>query len=296
MVRPALVRGAVVISDRYVDSSLAYQGAGRTLPAQEVSWLSSWATGGLKPDLVVLLDVDPRTGLARVESRRQGADRLEAESIAFHERVRYAFLDLAAADPKRYLVLDASRSAEEIAEAVARRVDEFLVDPAGIVHPRRPTARTPPSSPSYPTRSSWPWSAPPDGGRLRRPGRAGRGGGDPAPRRRLGRRAAECPHRAPGPCWRGTGPDGGPSRRRSDGRPRVGMTHAWIFTGPPGSGRSVAARAFTAALQCVHGTGCGACPGCRTTLAGTHADVRLVVPEGLSIGVDEMRALVLRAA
>ncbi|MEU3452446.1 dTMP kinase [Micromonospora sp. NPDC006766] len=136
VVRPALARGAVVISDRYVDSSLAYQGAGRTLPAEEVSWLSSWATGGLKPDLVVLLDVDPRTGLSRVESRSRGADRLEAESITFHERVRYAFLDLAAADPKRYLVLDASRPAEEIAAAVARRVDEFLVNPAGIVHPR----------------------------------------------------------------------------------------------------------------------------------------------------------------
>ncbi|MGC5051066.1 DNA polymerase III subunit delta' [Micromonospora sp. DT48] len=78
--------------------------------------------------------------------------------------------------------------------------------------------------------------------------------------------------------------------------PGGGMTHAWIFTGPPGSGRSVAARAFAAALQCVHGTGCGECPGCHTTLAGTHADVRLVVPEGLSIGVNEMRALVLRAA
>ncbi|GAA0381848.1 MULTISPECIES: DNA polymerase III subunit delta' [Micromonospora] len=78
--------------------------------------------------------------------------------------------------------------------------------------------------------------------------------------------------------------------------PGAGMTHAWIFTGPPGSGRSVAARAFAAALQCVHGTGCGQCPGCHTTLAGTHADVRLVVPDGLSIGVNEMRALVLRAA
>jgi DNA polymerase-3 subunit delta' len=74
------------------------------------------------------------------------------------------------------------------------------------------------------------------------------------------------------------------------------MTHAWIFTGPPGSGRSVAARAFAAALQCVRGTGCGVCPGCHTTLAGTHADVRFVVPEGLSISVSEMRALVLRAA
>jgi dTMP kinase len=136
VVRPALIRGAVVISDRYVDSSLAYQGAGRTLPVQEVSWLSSWATGGLKPDLVVLLDVDPHTGRSRVDSRSRGADRLEAESLPFHERVRYAFLDLAAADPKRYLVLDASRPVEEIAAAVARRVDEFLVDPAGIVHPR----------------------------------------------------------------------------------------------------------------------------------------------------------------
>ncbi|WP_320068212.1 DNA polymerase III subunit delta' [Micromonospora sp. RTGN7] len=80
------------------------------------------------------------------------------------------------------------------------------------------------------------------------------------------------------------------------GDPGAGMTHAWIFTGPPGSGRSVAARAFAAALQCAHGTGCGACQGCHTTLTGTHADVRLVVPEGLSIGVGEMRALVLRAA
>ncbi|MFV2101923.1 DNA polymerase III subunit delta' [Micromonospora sp. LOL_024] len=80
------------------------------------------------------------------------------------------------------------------------------------------------------------------------------------------------------------------------GGPGGGMTHAWIFTGPPGSGRSVAARAFAAALQCLPGTGCGTCPGCHTTLAGTHADVRLVMPEGLSIGVNEMRALVLRAA
>ncbi|MBO4159921.1 MULTISPECIES: dTMP kinase [Micromonospora] len=136
VVRPALIRGAVVISDRYVDSSLAYQGAGRTLPVDEVSWLSSWATGGLKPDLVVLLDVDPRTGLSRAAARNRGTDRLEAESVAFHERVRYAFLDLAANDPKRYLVLDGARPVDEIARLVARRVQELLVDPAGIVHPR----------------------------------------------------------------------------------------------------------------------------------------------------------------
>jgi DNA polymerase III subunit delta' len=74
------------------------------------------------------------------------------------------------------------------------------------------------------------------------------------------------------------------------------MTHAWIFTGPPGSGRSVAARAFAAALECERdGVGCGECHGCHTVLGGTHADVRFVVPEGLSIGVSEMRALVLRA-
>lgn len=73
------------------------------------------------------------------------------------------------------------------------------------------------------------------------------------------------------------------------------MTHAWLFTGPPGSGRSVAARAFAAALQCPDG-GCGVCTACHTTLGGTHADVRLVVPDGLTIGVDDMRALVLRAS
>ncbi|MFD2763698.1 DNA polymerase III subunit delta' [Micromonospora eburnea] len=91
-------------------------------------------------------------------------------------------------------------------------------------------------------------------------------------------------------------PDGSAETAAPAGGPGAGMTHAWIFTGPPGSGRSVAARAFAAALQCEHGTGCGECPGCHTTMAGTHADVRLVVPEGLSIGVGEMRALVLRAA
>jgi dTMP kinase len=124
LVRPALARGDVVISDRYVDSSLAYQGAGRTLPVDEVTWLSSWATGGLKPDLIVLLDVEPHVGLARVGARGD-ADRLENESDAFHERVRYAFLDLASADPNRYLVLDANRSPEAIAAAVAERVAEL---------------------------------------------------------------------------------------------------------------------------------------------------------------------------
>jgi dTMP kinase len=126
VIRPAIARGAVVISDRYVDSSLAYQGAGRTLPGDDIAWLSNWATGGLKPDLVVLLDVDPAVGLARAGDRGVAADRLERESLEFHERVRYAFLDLAADNPGRYLVLDASRPADELAAEIGGRVDALL--------------------------------------------------------------------------------------------------------------------------------------------------------------------------
>jgi dTMP kinase len=126
VVRPALAHGSVVVSDRYVDSSLAYQGAGRSLPADEIAWLSAWATGRLKPDLVVLLDVSPEVGLARAGSRGEAPDRLESESLSFHERVRYAFLDLAAAEPHRYLVLDAGRPPEEIAAAVLDRVAPML--------------------------------------------------------------------------------------------------------------------------------------------------------------------------
>ncbi len=138
VVRPALADGSVVISDRYIDSSLAYQGVGRTLPLNEVSWLSAWATGGLRPDLVVLLDIDPSVGIARVTDR--GArDRLEGESNAFHERVRYAFLDLAAADPRRYLVLDGTAAPDAIAAAVTERVRGLL--------PARPGAASGPDGP-----------------------------------------------------------------------------------------------------------------------------------------------------
>jgi dTMP kinase len=127
VVRPALARGAVVISDRYVDSSLAYQGGGRSLPVDEVAWLSSWATRHLKPDLVILLDVPPDVGLARVEDQEA-----EPESLAFYERVRHVFLDLAAEDPRRYLVLDGTRPADEIAAAVLERVRPMLPEvPSG---------------------------------------------------------------------------------------------------------------------------------------------------------------------
>ncbi|MBN1170824.1 MAG: dTMP kinase [Micromonosporaceae bacterium] len=132
VIRPALGQGQVVISDRYVDSSLAYQGAGRVLPVDEISWLSAWATGGLKPDLVVLLDIDPTLGLRRVRNRG-AVDRLESETAAFHDRVRYAFLDLATDDPNRYLVLDASDTPEAVAELVLARVEALL--PATVIPP-----------------------------------------------------------------------------------------------------------------------------------------------------------------
>jgi dTMP kinase len=126
VVRPALCHGSVVISDRYVDSSLAYQGGGRKLPVDEIAWLSSWATGRLRPDLVVLLDVPPELGLARIDGRGEGADRLERESLSFHERVRHSFLDLSASDPKRYLVLDATRPVDDLAGEVLDRVIPML--------------------------------------------------------------------------------------------------------------------------------------------------------------------------
>ncbi len=114
LVRPALRRGAVVLTDRYMDSSIAYQGAGRELSVDEIRNLSEWATDGLLPDLTVLLDVDPVTGLQRAAGE---TDRLEAEPLQFHNRVRQHFLALAASDPNRYVVLDAARPADEIAEA-----------------------------------------------------------------------------------------------------------------------------------------------------------------------------------
>lgn len=126
VVRPASERGAVVLTDRYVDSSIAYQGAGRDLRAAEVARLSAWATGGLVPDLTVLLDVTPETGRARRHDRAE--DRMETEAAEFHARVRAGFLGLAQAEPSRYLVLDAAEPPEALAEAVATRVARLLDD------------------------------------------------------------------------------------------------------------------------------------------------------------------------
>lgn len=122
VIAPALDRGAVVVTDRYVDSSIAYQGVGRGLGAAEVAALSGFATGGLVADLTIVLDVPADVG----RSRRNGpADRLEREPDEFHERVRQAFLDLAAAAPQRYLVVDATLPAEHVDAAVLDRVKEL---------------------------------------------------------------------------------------------------------------------------------------------------------------------------
>lgn len=127
VVRPAMASGAVVLQDRYIDSSVAYQGAGRSLDPAEIEGLSLWATGDLRPDLTVLLDVSPQVG-----RRRRGAvqDRLEQEADDFHARVREHFLQLAAADPDRYLVLDAAAAVTTIAESVRARLTQLLGVPA----------------------------------------------------------------------------------------------------------------------------------------------------------------------
>ena len=126
VIQPALDRGAVVISDRYVDSSLAYQGNGRGLSGSDIAQLNSWATGGRMPDLTILLDAPPEAGLGR---RTRSADRLEAEPPEFHRRVRAGFLALARADPSRYLVLDATRSVAEVSSEIKDRIREILPDP-----------------------------------------------------------------------------------------------------------------------------------------------------------------------
>ncbi len=258
VIRPALRRGAVVVTDRYVDSSIAYQGAGRALSAAEVERLSRWATQGLRPHLTVLLDVDPE-----VAARRR------------------------AGKPDRH-------------RGGVRRVPR--PGPAGL--PRSGRARTQALS----------------GARRRRGTRRAR-----RLRRRRGGRTAACA------AGRGAaaadvgfrfGAPGGASvtvwtplvgqaravatlqaaaidaaaRLASPGvRGADAMTHAWLLTGPPGSGRSTAARAFAAAVQCPSG-GCGACRSCQTVAAGTHPDVEVVATELLSIGVKDTRELVRRAA
>ncbi|RST10462.1 dTMP kinase [Streptomyces sp. WAC05374] len=123
LVRPALERGAVVISDRYIDSSVAYQGAGRDLSPTEIARINRWATGGLVPHLTVLLDVSPETARERFT---EAPDRLESEPAEFHRRVRAGFLALAAADAGRYLVVDAGQEPEAVTTVIRHRLDQVL--------------------------------------------------------------------------------------------------------------------------------------------------------------------------
>ena len=121
VIRPALAQGDVVISDRYFDSSIAYQGAGRVLEPGEVARISRWATESLFPTLTIIIDLPPQVGLARLKSK----DRLESQPIDFHERVRHEFLQIAALDPERYVIIDGNQSIEDTHAAIISRVSEI---------------------------------------------------------------------------------------------------------------------------------------------------------------------------
>lgn len=131
VIRPALERGEVVLTDRYIDSSVAYQGAGRDLGADAVRSINEWATSGLQPDLTVLLDVDPADGRRRRTAGETAEDRLESEADEFHTTIRGAFLDLAASRPDTYLVLPADRPVDVLAARILSRVDALLAS-AGL--------------------------------------------------------------------------------------------------------------------------------------------------------------------
>ncbi|WGD37075.1 dTMP kinase [Lysinibacter sp. HNR] len=126
LVQPALERGEIVIQDRYIDSSVAYQGAGRVLEAEEIEKLSLWAARGLVPDLTVLLDLDPSVGRQRITNTGAALDRLESEKLEFHERVRAAYRARAAAHPRRFLTIDAGLPIKNIAQKIRERVEPLL--------------------------------------------------------------------------------------------------------------------------------------------------------------------------
>ena len=127
VVRPALARGDVVLQDRYIDSSVAYQGVARGLGADRIRSVSDWAADGLVPDVTVLLDLDVRVGRARVAAARGDTfDRLESEAAAFHETVRQAFLGMAAAEPDRFLVVDAAAPSDRVQAAIRAGIEPLV--------------------------------------------------------------------------------------------------------------------------------------------------------------------------
>ncbi len=129
VIQPNLQMGKIVVCDRYADSTIAYQSYGRGLDLEMVKAINNAATQGLKPDLTVLLDISAEEGLARKRDQRQ--DRFEQEDIAFHHKVREGYLKLAANDPQRWLVIDATQSKEKIAEIIWERVSRLLSSQGG---------------------------------------------------------------------------------------------------------------------------------------------------------------------
>lgn len=126
VVTPALAAQHIVISDRYVESSLAYQSFGGGLPLEFVASLNEMATGGLRPHRTILIDVPPAVGLARVAQARGEADRMEEKDTSFHEQVREGYLSLAAEEPRRWRVINGTRSIDEVADAVWQSVKDLL--------------------------------------------------------------------------------------------------------------------------------------------------------------------------
>ena len=126
-VLPELENGNMVIMDRFIDSSVAYQGAGRGLDQDEVAWLNNYATDGHKPDLTLLFDVDSETGLARIAANgEREVNRLDLEKIDMHQRVRQGYLDLAEAEPERIKRIDASQTLEEVVEDTWEIIKSYL--------------------------------------------------------------------------------------------------------------------------------------------------------------------------
>jgi len=131
-VRPALERGEVVLQDRYIDSSVAFQGGGRVLDPGEVRGLSEWATEGLYPELTVLLDLDPAVARGRIDAAQKVFDRIEAEAVEFNQRIRAAYLAMAEAHPERWLVLDATRTPDELQAQLREHVAGLLTSRDGV--------------------------------------------------------------------------------------------------------------------------------------------------------------------
>ncbi len=127
VIRPALERGTIVLCDRYIDASKAYQGAGRSLGAKAIEDLNQWGTNGLLPDKVYLFDANPEQGLQRAKERNKGVlDRIEQESMDFHQQVRSAYLYFASIDPIRYKIVNSTQSIETITQIITKDVFDWL--------------------------------------------------------------------------------------------------------------------------------------------------------------------------